>query len=316
MASSGSVDFNLTQNEIVADALIHLGAIEQGESPSAAESTFATRQLNRMVKTWQADGVRLWTRRECILFTAKSQGRYTLGPGSSDHAAELTDVANTELSAAAVSGASTIDVDSVTGIAVSDNIGVVLDDDTIDWDTVASISSLTITLTGTLSGAAGVDKQVFAYTTLLDRPLRIIAAQRLSESEVDTPITMISHNEYQRLPNKTSVGLTNEAYYQPTIPTGSFDLWPEPETAADRIRMTCQLPIEDFDATSNNPDFPQEWLDALTWGLAKRLLPSYGTPARTAAMIMGEAAETYELMNGWDVEPESTFFEPAFDGSG
>jgi hypothetical protein len=315
MATSNSVDFNLTRDEIINDALVQIGAIEAGETPSAADTAFAARQLNRMVKTWQVDGVRLWTRREAILFLSTSQGSYILGPNTTDHAAELRDAVRTELSADAASGASTITVDSVTGMAAADKIGVVLSDGTIDWDTISSISTLTITLAGTLSGAASTDGQVFAYTTNINRPLRIINAQRLNKNDVDTPIDVISHAEYQRLPSKTDTGLTNNLYYQPETPDGFVYLWPEPNTSSDRIRMTCLFPIEDFDTSAHNADLPQEWLDCLVWNLSKKLLASYGAPATTAALVAAEADSLYVKMTEWDREPESTTFAPDFTGA-
>ena len=315
MATSGSVDFNLTRDEIINDALVQIGAIEAGENPAATDTAFAARQLNRMVKTWQADGVRLWTRREAFLFLVDSQGRYQLGNSSSDKAAMVDDTVRTELSAAAAAGASTITVDSVTDMAASDNIGVVLDDGTIDWDTIASISTLTITLTGTLTSAASTNNQVFTYTTTINRPLRVIAAQRTAKTDVDTPITVVSHAEYQRLPNKTDPGLTNELYYQPERDAGYVYLWPEPNTPNDRIRMTCQFPIEDFDTSAHNPDLPQEWLDCLVWNLAKKLCASYGVPMETAALVTVEADDLYTLMTEWDREPQSTMFAPDFTGA-
>lgn len=311
MATSDSTDFNQTRNELIADALVHIGALEAGDTPSAEDSAFAVRQLNRMVKTWQADGVRLWTRREAFLFCSKSQGRYKLGPNSTDHAAEIGDAVRTELSADAALGAGSISVDSTSGIAVSDNIGVVLDDGTIDWFTVSAIPGA-ITLSGTLSGAASTDNQVFAYTSKISRPMSVLDAQRTDAEDVDTPIRMVSHEEYQRIPNKTITGRTNEVYYQPETPDGYIYLWPEPETSADRIRITCRFPIQDFDAASNNPDLPQEWLDCLVWNLAKKLIPSYGCATDTERRVVAEADILYAALTAHDSEDASTFFEPDF----
>lgn len=313
MATSGSVDFDQTRNEIINDALILCGAIEAGDVSVATEETdYAARQLNRMVKAWQADGIRLWTKRQAYVFLEKSLGKYALGPSSSDHSAELDDAVNTELSADAASGASTIDVDSVTGMANSDNIGIVLDDDTINWHTISSISSKTITLSGTLSGAAATDQPVFAYTTKIGRPLRIIEVQRTDTAALDTPIAMISDAEYQRLPNKTITGKTNECYYTPERPQGFLYVWPEPETAADRLRVTCLFQIEDFDTSAHNPDLPQEWLDCMVWNLAGRLGPSYGIEERLQNRIAFRAGQLLESNAGWDREPEGTQFIPDF----
>jgi hypothetical protein len=316
MATSSSVNFNQTANEIINDALVNCGAIAAGESPSADDTAVALRQLNRMVKTWAALGVRLWTRRQAYVYLSVSQNRYKLGPNSSDHSAEITDAADTALSADAASGASTITVDSVTNMAAADNIGVVLDDLTIDWDTIASISSTTITLDGTLSGAAATDQPVFAYTSKIARPLRIMSVERRSSSNLDTPISMISDLEYQNLPNKEITGLTNECYYHPELSDGFLYTWPEAVSAADRLRITCLFPVEDFDTTAHNPDLPQEWLDALVWNLARKLCPSYGTPMNTVALIIAEADRTYEDAAGWDREPEASTFVPDLEWGG
>lgn len=313
MATSNSFDFNQTRTEIITDALVLTNVLEAGETPSAEDDAYAARQLNRMIKTWMVDGIHLWTRQEAYLFVQKSQARYQIGNGAK--AALVSDAVRTELSANASSGDSTIPVDSVSGIAASDNIGVVLDDDTIEWFTVSSISGTDITLSGSLGGNAATDNQVFAYTSDINRPLRVIDAQRTSAEDVDTPIITVSHEEYQRLPNKTDTGKTNELYYQPLRDTGIVNLWPEPETAADRIRMTALLPIEDMDSNPNNPDFPQEWLDALVWGLAARLAPSYGVPRQRYQEIKAEAESLYSGILMWDQEPESVYFQPALTSS-
>ncbi|MGB1214610.1 MAG: hypothetical protein ACPG4X_14695 [Pikeienuella sp.] len=309
MTSSGSVDFDQTGNQIIKDALVKISVIDSLEDPTASEMTGARRQLNRMVKAWQTKGVHLWTRREAYLFVQKSQAAYNIGPSSTEHTALIEDAVRTELSADAASGASSISVDSTSGIAVSDNIGVVLDDNTIQWFTVSAIPGA-ITLSGTLSGAASTGNQVFAYTNKINRPLRLIDAQRTDDADVDTPIIVFSHQEYQQTPNKTEDGKSNNIYYHPQRPQGVVYLWPRPETAADRVRMTVELPIEDFDATSNTPDFPTEWLDALVYNLGARLIPDYAVPADVASDVRMMAAELFDDVLNWDVEEASTYFQP------
>jgi hypothetical protein len=57
-------------------------------------------------------------------------------------------------------------------------------------------------------------------------------------------------------------------------------LFPVPDTVtADdgyTVTLVYQRPYEDFDAASDTPDFPQEWYDALKFGLADRLSIEYG----------------------------------------
>lgn len=312
---SGSVDFNQTRNEIVTDALILLGAIEEGETPSAEANTYAIRQLERMVKHWQGQGIHLWSRREATLFVTPSQASYELGPSSADHAAEDSEIARTTLSADEASGQTVISVTSSTGMTASDKVGIVLDDDTFHWTTIVTVDSSTqITITVATTGAAASGNLVYAYTNDLARPLRIIDVRRRDESsDQDTPIILQSHEEYYRLPNKLIDGETNIVYYHPEHRNarGTIYLWPRPSTVARTMRLSSLLPLQDFDAAGNNADLPTEWLDAIVWNLAKRLIPSYGAAGKASAqaIVSGGTTMLNEMVQ-WDQEPESVYFAP------
>ena len=316
---SGSVNFNQTRNEVVTDSLVLLGAFEEGETPNAEALQFGIRQLERMVKHWQGQGTHLWSRREATLFITPSQAAYELGPSSAAHAAEENDIARTTLSADEASGQTVISITSTTQglvtMAASDKVAIVLDDDTFHWTTIASVDSTTqITLSVATTGAASSGNFVYAYTNDLDRPLRIIDVRRRDESnDQDTPIIVQSHEEYQRLPNKLIDGETNIVYYHPEHRNarGTVHLWPRPSTVARTMRMSCLLPLQDFDASGNNADLPTEWLDTIVWNLAKRLLPSYGAAGQASARDIKDGGTTMlNEMVQWDQEPESVYFAP------
>ena len=59
MAVSGSFDFNMTRNEIIADALYNIQAIPIGHTPSAKDVAICSRMLNRLIKELQSDHVYL-----------------------------------------------------------------------------------------------------------------------------------------------------------------------------------------------------------------------------------------------------------------
>lgn len=316
---SGSTDFNMTRNAIVTDALVLLGAFEEGETPGAEAFTYGIRQLERMVKHWQGQGTHLWSRREATLFVTPSTASYELGPSSSAHAAEDNDIARTTLSADEASGQTVISITSTTEglvtMVAGDKVAIVLDDDTFHWTTIVSVDSSTqITITVATTGAASSGNKVYAYTNDLARPLRIIDVRRRDEtSDQDTPIIVQSHEEYFRLPNKTNEGETNIVYYHPEHRNarGTVYLWPIPNTVDRTMRMSCLLPLQDFDASGNNADLPTEWLDTIVWSLAKRLLPSYGAAGKaSAAMITQGASAMLQEMLMWDQEPESVYLVP------
>ena len=310
MALSGSIDFNQTRNEIINDALVICGAIEEGEDPSAAGTASAARQLNRMVKRWNAAGAHLWRTDEGVLHLDVGVTEYAIGTGGA-HATTDGDAVKTELGAAAAASATSLTVDSITGMATGDNIGIVLDDGTIDWTTInGAPSGTTVVITTGLTSAASTDNHVYAYTTKIDRPLRVVDIRRRGADGNDVPITMISRQEYVDTPNKTNQAPPVQVYYDPQLTTGRMYVWNAPDTANDRLFWTAHLPLQDFDTSAHNPDVPQEWLDAMVWNLSRLLCPSYGVPAKLRSEIRAEAATMFDDALGFDVEPTPIFFQP------
>ena len=68
MTRSGSIDFNQTRNEIIESALRKIGALAEGETPTAQQVTNASQELNRLVKTWITKGHHLWALDELVIF--------------------------------------------------------------------------------------------------------------------------------------------------------------------------------------------------------------------------------------------------------
>jgi hypothetical protein len=65
---------------------------------------------------------------------------------------------------------------------------------------------------------------------------------------------------------------------------------------------------DDFDAASNNPEFPIEWGNTLIWGLAAELASEYGLPMREIQYLEAKAANRLETMLDYDVEDASVIF--------
>lgn len=310
MATSNSVDFNLTRNDLINWALRLIGVLEAGENADAQEVVDGARSLNAMIKTWQGTGYRLWTKKEGVLYLTKGQAKYTLGPGSADHATEESDAKKTALAVAAVATDGTITVDSATDIANADNIGIVLDDGTFHWTTVnGAPAGAVVTLTVAMPSAAAIDNKVHSYTSDLVRPLRIMTVRRTDEiSDQDIPIITFSREEYFGTPNKTTQSLVTELYYDPQLTDGIVYAWPSPVDINSTVRFTFAKPLQDFDAAANNPDFPQEWLETIAYNLAVRLAPEHGMPIRED--VMGIATSSFQVVTAWDKEPESVFVAP------
>lgn len=151
-----------------------------------------------------------------------------------------------------------------------------------------------------------------SYTLSTTKPNRVIRAWlRYTSGSIDVPINIISRDQYERLTSKTSTGYPNQLWYEPLRTTGVLHVWPTPDTsvaAAVTLYYTYQKPFDDFDSSTNEPDFPQEWFDALCFGLAARLAPEYGLPLEERALLWKEAEKLKADALFNNAEEGSVFF--------
>ena len=313
MTTSGSSDFNRTRNQIIMRAGRLTGAIRAGATMKAQDVSDFSEALNAMVKRWSATpGLHVWTATEATLFPQVDQVRYALGTGSTDHATQTYYA--TEVTSGTLSGATSISVDDTTNITALDYIGIVVDDGTLHWSTVASKTSTSVTINDALDDDASAGAAVFTYTTKIVRPLKIVDAQRYNiASQIDTSLgDLLARGDYQALPNKTQSGTINQVFYDPQLTLGYLFLWNPPSAITDLIKFTWYRPIQDFDAAGDNPDLPQEWIDALVYNLALMMAPEYDTPRDKIDGPFGIGAMAVKYLDdvaGFDREAESVFFQ-------
>ncbi len=297
MAVSGSKNFTVTRTDIIYAAMRKAGNYDAGDAPSAEESADAVLALNLMVKEWSVLGIDVPWRETITLFLQPGTQSYTIGP-SGDHA--TASYVETTLSADAASSATTITLTSTAGLTAADSIGIKLDDGTIHWTTIVNAATTEIT-TG-LASAASSGNAVYAYTTKANRPQKIVYAHR-RESDKDTPVELIGEVAYRGLSTKGASGPVNQVYYQPTLTNGSLFVWPT--SGADKLVLICQPLVDDFDSSSNNPEFPIEWANAIIWNLAAELAPEYGMPLKERQVLEFKARGKLEALLDYDVENAS-----------
>ena len=303
MSTSGSYSFSLTGTEIITEALELLGVVGVGNPMSSEDQATCLRTLEMMIKAWQAEGIAMWTTREASLFFSYRGASYSIGP-TGDHCS--TAGYKTEVATAAASGASTITVDSDDDITDGDYIGIELDDGTVQWTTVnGTPSSDVVTLTASLTDTVAIDNHVYNYTSKIQRPLEIIEVRRISSDGTDVPLEIISRDEYMRLSDKDSYGAVNQVYYDPLLTNGKMYVWPTPNDVKEYLKFSCRIPIEDFDSASNDPDFPQEWLMALSWNLAAYVSPKFGK--QLSQTFIMEAAMLKQVVKDFDHEDTSIY---------
>jgi hypothetical protein len=276
MAISSNTEFVTTQNDIIRDAYGLLNIYGASESVNAADYEFASRFLNRMIKTWMAQGYHLWLKTTATMFLRKGQSLYSISDTSSDN---VTDEYNeTKVSADAVAGQIFVTVEDISTIRVGQYIGVVLDDLDLFWSTVSHILDHDVYFFGfdVLPTSASINKPVYTYTKKVSNPLDIYSMVR-SQFGIDVPMNYLSYEEYFQLPNKYDSTTTPVSFnYDRQLNEAIIRIWQPPNAANFQVKITYSKKISNFDLNSDEPDFPMEWHEAIVYNLAIRLSPAFG----------------------------------------
>lgn len=148
------------------------------------------------------------------------------------------------------------------------------------------------------------------------KPLKIIQAfNHNTSTNIDIPMRILTRDEYNRLGNKTITGNPIQIYYDPQNSYGDLYVFPTADANAvsyNQIKIFYQRPFEDFDASTDEPDFPQEWYEAVTWGLAYRLAAEYQMPILHRQSLKKDADEFRALALSFGTEEGSLFVRPDY----
>lgn len=321
MSTSGSYNFVLNRNQIIRAALRKLRVTNQFDPLTEQEILDAAEALNLLCKTYQAQGLHLWKYEEIVVFLALEQSLYTLSP-TGDHACLSEDFIQTTIDTNASSAATSIVVESATGLAVDDYIGIELDDGSMQWTQIATIVGTTIGLDDALTDDAAAENAVYSYTTRIQKPMRVTGARRRLGSTassvtgmIDCPAKILARRDYMDLSIKNSVGTSTQIHYNPKINGGNLYVWQETGDITDTLRLTVEYPIQDFDTLTDNADFPVEWYETLIFQLAVRMAPEYGVTGQQLQEIKETAAALLDGVKGFDQEYDYVQFTPDYDGN-
>ena len=156
---------------------------------------------------------------------------------------------------------------------------------------------------------------------ITDKPLKVIQGfyrNIQTTPYIDTPVMVMSKQEYTTLGSKYSTGTANTIFYDPRKLNGILYVYLTPDINAQtniQIHIIAQMPLDDLNTALDVPDFPNEWMNCLVWSLADQLSLEYGVPMNARQEITQRAVAYKGLLVDWDVEASSTFFQPDFRSS-
>lgn len=150
------------------------------------------------------------------------------------------------------------------------------------------------------------------------RALRITDC-RYRLNGIDVPMQMFSRQEYFDQPNKEiAPSIPVNYYFDPKVADGTLYLWPCPSATAAAnytIHFTYVRFLQIQTASNDTLDFPQQWIEAVTWNLARKLMTQYPVNDPGLAQIaLGTAKETMDALKAWDNEPASLYMQPDYLG--
>lgn len=327
---SDSTNYSIDRDTIITEALELINILGSGESPSAADITSCSRSMELMLKSWVNMGIGLWLVDEAVLFLEDGVNKYSIYNDGNTPTGMSTiyrvgaSGRRTTTSAAANSGqADIVTTEDISSHCVNSTtkIAVQLTDGTWQHATVSSISTTTITLDANLSAAVDSGATVYTFeerfaqsaSERIYKPHNFIYRDETGDN--DRPMQHISREEYyNNYGSKTSEGPVIDVWFQDSLKQQLLHVYPTSQDAKHTIRFQFQREIQDMDAATNEPAFPIEWADTITWNLAYRVSFKYGVPKDTQQLV-GRMAEA-SLMNAmyFDTDEASLYLEPNFEG--
>ncbi len=134
-------------------------------------------------------------------------------------------------------------------------------------------------------------------------PTHILQARRLLPSANSVQeMNIVAGYDFNLLP-PDSTGTPVSVSYQPKINLGILSVWPTPDAsvpAGTLVKLTYTAPFEVFNAAADTPDFPQEWGNALIYGLAYLLSDEYALSLQDKSWLEKQAEKhlSTALANG------------------
>lgn len=306
MAVTGTNSFTVTRDDIIKATLRLLGVIGIGETPETEDYTNCSQALNIMIKSWAKKGFPLWVNEEILVPMITGNTLYNIGPTGGTLVTEGITITNG--GTGGVDGTYAMIITDVTGTGAAGSFVV----------SGGTITSITITASGsgytaptydfTAASITGESISTIVLGVTTRKPLRTIEAFIRDSSNYDTSLMLISRQEYNMLGSKTSAGIPNQIYYDNLLDYGRLYVFDVPTDNTQTIYLQVQRQFYDMTTSTDNFDFPQEWFQALKWGLACELLAEYGVSLQMIPYYEQKALQYIEDCFNWSQEEPGVYF--------
>lgn len=310
--------YNLTLNEIVNLAFTELTIIAPGETVEGDDFDLAVKHLNMMFNMWQTPsfGLHLWLYDEVTLFLEPGKQYYNLGGPDSDRVS--TNIRRTYLSGDANVLDTIIGLNSTSEMTVGDNIGITLNNGTIQWTTITQIVNDIVTIADELNDYALQDNAVFVYTDDIGKVFEVDNMRLLNTdgSSATCLMTKLSRREFFRILNPSMGSSPIQYFVDRRKDTCRLWLSGIGDTDINKfLQFTAKRPLSAITSPGANVDFPEEWIGPIVWNLALSLASTYEKEFKVSSpnlisSISAKAMMGLDALRDYDVEDTSVVFYP------
>ena len=180
-----------------------------------------------------------------------------------------------------------------------DNIGVFLDDGSVHWTNIIYLSPFEIAQP--LPSDSKTGNTVYTYTDLIDRPTGVNQVRYRDQLGFsDTPTTEWTRPQYFDQPDKFSKGTVTKWYYSPQLNDGRLYVWQPASNNRALLPITYIRPLYVTVENADDVDFPSEWYDLLSFGVASRLTAEYEVSDKVLISIETKYNELLDQALGFD----------------
>lgn len=307
MPLSGTTTFTMTRNDCIKASLRVLRELGAGGVPTIEDYENCNQALNIVLKAWQMRGIPLWKLMEVSFPLIPDMATYQLGLAGGSIVNE--GIMIVDPGSGGTDGTWTESVLD-TGSGVDGEVEYVIDGGLITSVTVTAEGSGYSAPWAQFTNAAGSFEVTFAQLGLPgDRPLKFRDAWiRDDATSQDTLQLQVARQDYNQFGYKAQTGVPNQYWYDPQLGTGIVTVYPVPTALGRTFYGIVQMPIQDMVTATDNFDLPQEWLQAIKWGLADELSLEYGCPADVRGEVAAKAAKFVDDCFGYSLEESSVYF--------
>lgn len=309
MATSGIATFTLSRDDVIKASLRLLRELGAGAVPTIEDYENCNQALNIVLKSWQKKSIPLWKLEEIMFPLIPEQAVYPLGLLGG----QLVDAGVTlqDGGSGGTDGSFTTPILDYNNLTVTGTLDYIVVGGTITEIAVSSgegYSDPYIAPTES-AGLTGVLIDIYPLGLYPSRPVRFRDAWiRDVNTESDTPLIQVARQDYNQFGNKSQPGIPNQYWYDPKLDTGFLTVYTVPSDSHRDFHGIVQVPIQDMVTSIDTFDLPQEWFQAIKWGLADELSLEYGCPPDVRGEVAAKAARFLEDCFDFSVDEAPVYF--------